>query len=371
VRAATAPRGAPERERLLVVDTDTAAYEDAHIADLGRFLRRGDLVVVNDAATYPASLAALREGNDALVPFEVRLVRRGIAWAEPEDGAPRGSTRAAWTAALLGPGSYRTRTEDRPPPPRLAVGDRLMLGDARTAFLHAEVVRLSPISPALVVVAFREEGAEFWRALYAAGRPIQYAYVPTPLDVWDVQTAYAGRPVAAEMPSAGRPLTWRVLEGLRARGVRLATLTHATGVSSTGDARIDARLPLREAFDIPWTTARAVSVTRREGGRVVAVGTSVVRALESAAAGAGGAVRAGPGETDLVLGTRHTLRAVDALFTGMHERGASHFGLLRAFADDDLLTRAYAHADAAYLGHEFGDSMLLAPGLLPQPTRAA
>jgi S-adenosylmethionine:tRNA ribosyltransferase-isomerase len=358
VKAATWPRAHREEERLLVVDGGSGAFVDARVADLPRHLRKGDLLVLNDAATFPASLRASRLGDDAGAPaFEARLVRRGAAFRTPTSDAPD-----LWTAALLGPGDHRTRTEDRPPPPTLASGDRLVLGGADAA-LHARVVATAPFSPGLVLLAFDETGAAFWRTLYAVGHPVQYAYVPAPLAVWHVQTAYAGRPLAAEMPSAGRPLTWNLLGTLRRRGIRIATLTHATGLSSTGDVRIDARLPLREAYEIPQGTARAVVATRREGGRVVAVGTSVVRALESATtrdpATGGVRVRAGVGETELVIGPAHELLAVDALFTGMHERGASHFDLLRAFASESALARAYTHAEDEYLQHEFGDSMLL------------
>jgi S-adenosylmethionine:tRNA ribosyltransferase-isomerase len=194
---------------------------------------------------------------------------------------------------------------------------------------------------------------------------VQYAYVAGPLALWHVQTPFASRPWSSEMPSAARPLAWELVLAMRARGVRFASITHAAGLSSTGDEALDAALPLRESYDVPRETAEAVADTRARGARVIAVGTTVVRTLESAAAQGHGTVTAGAGDTDLVLGGGHVLRAVDAIFTGMHEPGTSHDALLQAFAPPDLLVRAYQGAQArGFLGHEFGDSMLVGAGVL-------
>ena len=162
-----------------------------------------------------------------------------------------------------------------------------------------------------------------------------------------------------ELPSAGRPLTWSLLLDLIRRGVRIAPLTHAAGLSSTGDPDLDALLPLPERYEIPEDTALGIRKTAAAGGRVIAVGTSVVRALEGCAA-EHGEVIAGAGETHLRISPSHRLRVVHGLFTGLHEPTASHFHLLQAFAPPALIHEAYAHAEAAgYLGHEFGDSNLI------------
>jgi S-adenosylmethionine:tRNA ribosyltransferase-isomerase len=182
------------------------------------------------------------------------------------------------------------------------------------------------------------------------------------------------------MPSAGRPLSWEILLALRRRGVRWASLTHAAGLSATGDPAIDAALPLPEAFEIPPATARAVTETRARGGRVVAVGTTVVRALEGAAQQHGGQhdghVRAGRGETDLRITPAFRPRVVDGILSGAHAAHESHFQLLAAFAGANLLAAAAARAErAGFLTHELGDSMLVLPGALaarvPTPIAAA
>jgi S-adenosylmethionine:tRNA ribosyltransferase-isomerase len=336
------PRDNPLAERLLHIDPREGRYRDARVGDLPELLRAGDLLVVNDAATLPGSL----HGRTAAgAPVEARLMH--AIGAAPE---------ARFSALLFGAGDHRTRTEDRPLPPRLAEGDALDLGPG----LAATIERVWPASPRLVDLAFTERGARFWSALYRRGRPIQYAYVTAPLELWHTQTPYASRPFSAEMPSAGRPLAWSLLFELNRRGVRVAQVTHAAGISSTGDPALDALLPLPERYEIPERTAFAVAETRAAGGRVIAVGTTAARALEGAAASSGGALAPGVGTTDLVLRRGHRPAVVDALLSGMHTPAESHFQLLEVFAPPDLLRSAHEHADrAGYLAHEFGDSTLI------------
>jgi S-adenosylmethionine:tRNA ribosyltransferase-isomerase len=151
---------------------------------------------------------------------------------------------------------------------------------------------------------------------------------------------------------------------LRRRGIAVARLTHAAGLSATGDDALDASLPLPERFEIPAETVEAVSRARAAGGRVVAAGTTVVRALEGCAAERGGVLSAGSGTTALVVTAGYPLRVVDGLLTGLHEPGSSHFRLLGAFAAPALLEHAWRHAEeAGYLAHEFGDSSLILQGL--------
>lgn len=337
--AATWPRDEPLDERLLVIDPRAGSWSDARVRDLPRHFVAGDLLVVNDAATIPASLPAVTALGQ---PVELRLA------------AHLGGSR--WRAVLLGAGDWRTRTEHRAAPPPVARGETLRIAPG----LGAIVEELDPTRPRLLVVRFSLEGAALWAALYRHGRPVQYAHVARALDLWHVQTPFASRPWAVEMPSAGRPLTWALLGELRARGVLLASLTHAAGLSATGDPAIDAALPLPERFDLPAATVRAVTETRLAGRRVVAVGTTVVRALEGSAIVHGGELVAGEGTTDLHIDARFRPRVVDGLLTGLHELGSSHRGLLQAFAPEPLLARAWCHAEErGYQDHEFGDLCLL------------
>jgi S-adenosylmethionine:tRNA ribosyltransferase-isomerase len=149
-----------------------------------------------------------------------------------------------------------------------------------------------------------------------------------------------------------------LLGELRRRGIAFATITHAAGISSTGDATLDARLPFDEPYAIPAATVRAILCARRRGGRVIAVGTTVVRALEHAARG--GRLRAGAGLATQRIGPGTRLAVVDAILSGTHEPGTSHYELLRAFASDPSLREAGAALDAeGYRTHEFGDSVLI------------
>ena len=179
------------------------------------------------------------------------------------------------------------------------------------------------------------------------------------LTLWDVWTSIAGPPVAFEPPSAGFALDWRMLSILRARGVAFATITHAAGISSTGDDQLDRRLPFDEPYRIPTATAATIRRVRAAGGRIIAIGTTVVRALEHAAT-YDGLVQAGDGLATQRIGAATVLRVVDAILSGTHDPGTSHYEMLRAFTDDATLTRMSADLDAhGYRSHEFGDSVLI------------
>jgi S-adenosylmethionine:tRNA ribosyltransferase-isomerase len=353
VTPALEPR-APADVRMLVVDASTGALEARPAGSFPDLLEPGDLVIVNDAATLPASLGAFNAWGE---PVEIRLV----------SAIDAGVGGVRFTAALLGRGDHRVRTEDRPPPPRVAAGEVLRIGPA----LFARVLAVSSFSDRLVDLELAvtapgrapaaADAAAIWAELYRVGKPVQYAHVPRPLALWDVQNAFAGRPWAVEMPSAGRALRNDTLVALRKRGIEIASITHAAGLSSTGDPAIDARLPLPERFEVSDATVRAIARTKARRGRVIAVGTSVVRALESAARLSGtGALRAASGTTDLLLGPGAPLAVVDALLTGVHESDTTHFMLLGAFASRAVLDAALATAEReGFLGHELGDAWLV------------
>lgn len=344
MRAASWPRDDKLSDRLLVVDRTAGALSDRTIRDLPAALASGDLLVVNDSATLPASLFGTAPGGRLI---ELRLLTMALDAAGGSDGG-------RWTAVLFGEGDHRTKTEERPAPPALLPGATLRFGEG----LSAVVEEVSSFSARLLTVRFAQRDDALFAAIYRAGRPVQYAYVSAPLPLWHVQTAYAARPWSVEEPSAGRSLTFALLASLRQRGVEIATLTHAAGLSATGDPAIDARLPLPERYDIPAKAIAALERARAAGRRVIAVGTSVVRALEGCFA-AHGRLVAGAGVTDLRLGPARRLHVVSDLLTGIHEPGTSHFELLHAFANPALLERAHAHAEASgYLGHELGDFAL-------------
>ena len=325
--AASSHRRDPRTARLLHLDPRTGSLADLDAAEgIPALLGPGDVLVVNDAATLPASLP-LQGG------LELRLLAH-------QDG-----TR--WLAVLFGAGDWRQDTDSRPPPPAVAPGSRLAL---QGAALEIAVEAVDVRSPRLLTVRLGADPEAMWAAIYAVGRPVQYSYLREPVPLAAVQNVYAGAPWAAEMPSAGRVLTAAVLRRLRDRGVRVVALTHAAGLSATGDAALDAALPLPERYHIPEATAAAV----RSARRVIAAGTSVVRALEDS----GGV--AGDGIATLRLAPHTQPRVVHGVLSNMHSPGESHFELLAAFAGEALLARAGQHAAArGYLAHEFGDVTLI------------
>ncbi len=330
--------------KLMIVDPRQGLRHLAR-TQLVDVLRAGDLVVANDAATLPASLHGIHARTGETI--EVRLAGLTSLCRDVAD----------FSAIVFGAGDFHARTEDRPLPPILMPGDTLALGPLSatvTAVLgHARLIALH----------FDGSPDEIWSGIARHGRPVQYAHAPMPLSLWDVWTRIASLPVAFEPPSASFALDWRMIAAIRARHIGFATITHAAGISSTGDVDLDSRLPFDEPYDISPSTARAIERTRSTGGRIVAIGTTVVRALEHAAM-RDGVVHAGNGVATQRIGPGTRLRVVDAILTGVHERGTSHYELLRAFADDFTLLAADEEMAAhGYGRHEFGDSVLVIPAV--------
>jgi S-adenosylmethionine:tRNA ribosyltransferase-isomerase len=325
---AGAPPTVRDGVRLLVAHA--GGVEHARFAQLPEFLSPGDLVVVNTSGTLAAAVDGTRgDGRAVTVHFSASL----------DDGS--------WVVEV------RPAAEARGPIEDARDGDEITLPDG------VRVVLLAPHPAGQARLWQAQVGVEGGVPAYLArhGRPIRYSYVPAPVPIGEYQTVFARTPGSAEMPSAGRPFTAELVTDLVTRGIAVMPVELHTGVSSQ-DA---GEPPQPERFRVPWPTARAVNMTRAWGGRVVAVGTTVTRALESAVDGEG-VVRERAGWTDLVLGPDRPAQVVRGLVTGWHAPGASHLGLLEAVAGAQLVERAYdAALRARYLWHEFGDSCLLLP----------
>jgi S-adenosylmethionine:tRNA ribosyltransferase-isomerase len=299
--------------------------------ELPELLEPGDLVVVNTSATLPARVDA-RRADGRTVPLHVST--------ELDDGD--------WVVEVRRPGNDG---------PDLGVEPGTVLQLPGAVRLHLEAGYPD-----------RARASRLWRAhpdprvattvyLPAHGRPIGYGYLRHEVALADLQNVYATEPGSAEMASAGRPFSEHVVTRLAARGVPVVPLVLHTGVSSPELHEP----PFPERFRVPEVTARLVTSTRRAGRRVVAVGTTVTRALETATDD-DGVTRPAGGWTDLVLGPDRPARAVTGLVTGLHAPEASHLLLLEAVAGRDLVERAYAAAvEERYLWHEFGDTMLFLP----------
>ena len=223
---------------------------------------------------------------------------------------------------------------------------------------HASLALEHPYGPGnRLWVARLDLGEDPLGWLETHGRPIQYGYSPRPWPLQAYQNVYAREPGSAEMPSAGRPFTAELITQLVAKGIRIAPIVLHTGVSS-----LEAdEFPYPERLRVPAATASLVNATRNEGGRVVAIGTTVVRALETAARD-DGILRPIDGWTDLVISPERSLLAVDGLLTGWHEPVSSHLLMLEAITGRDLLVDSYRAAlNLGYRWHEFGDSHLILP----------
>lgn len=338
---ASLPIPRPADARLLVVDSHGQISEMSR-SGFPTLLHPDDIVVANDAATLPAGIFGfhVRSGR----PVEVRLTgHESLFHDEP----------GQFLAVVFGEGNYLTPTERRPSPPDLRPGDTLQLGA-----LKATILELLG-HPRLVMIRFEGSEARFWEGLARNGHPIQYSHMLAPLALWDTWTAIAGPPVAFEPPSAGFVLDWRTIDAIRRLGAHFATITHAAGISSTGDELLDARLPFDEPYRIPRSTARLIKQARSAGGRLIAIGTTVVRALEHAASFYG-AVRETVGLATNKIGPDTELKAVDAILSGVHEPGTSHHKLLSAFVNQQTLERMdEALQRNGYRMHEFGDSVFL------------
>jgi S-adenosylmethionine:tRNA ribosyltransferase-isomerase len=315
--------------RLMAVRPD--GLTETTFRDLPELLEPGDLVVVNTSATLPARLD-VRRADGVRAPLHVATTLDDGDWVvelrRPDNDGPDRGVEPGTVLDL--PGGVRLRLVEGFPTP------------ARASRLWR--ARPDPAVPA----------AEH---LQRHGAPIRYGYLGAAVPLADTQNVYATEPGSAENASAGRPFTDRVLVRLMARGVPVVPVVLHAGVSSPELHEP----PAPERYRVPEVTARLVNATRAAGSRVVSVGTTVTRALETAT-GEDGVTRAAAGWTDLVLGPDRPARVVTGLLTGLHAPDASHLLLLEAVAGRELVDRAYARAAAGgYLWHEFGDTMLFLP----------
>jgi S-adenosylmethionine:tRNA ribosyltransferase-isomerase len=333
--------------RLLVSNVEAESLEHVRFSDLPRFLSAGDLLVVNTSGTLNAALPARARSGET---FELHLSTR----------LPGGF----WTVELRRPGPIASL-----PFPDARAGTKLELPAGAEATLLAPYPLIeSPVSQSRLWIAALQLPQPLMRYVDRYGSPIRYSYVT---DAWPsamYQTVFATEPGSAEMPSAGRPFTTRLVTRLVSRGVQIAPILLHTGVASLEDYEP----PYEEFYRVSRSTADRVNAARRTGYRIVAVGTTVVRALETVTDDRG-LTSPGEGWTSLVITPERPLRSVNGLITGLHEPHATHLAVLeraaaaaaRASGSEGFcaachLERAYTAAlENAYLWHEFGDSHLI------------
>jgi len=323
-------RGLARDDVRLLVSLPGAAPAHARFCDLPDILTPGDLLVINTSGTLPASLEAMRpDGTEVELHLSTPL--------------PAG----LWVVELRSPaqpGTLPFRTD--------VTGETLTLPGGGRVELLARYPRSGRL---WVSVLHLPASVENYLGVH--GRPIRYGHVNRDWPLAAYQTVYANEPGSAEMPSAGRAFTTDLITALVARGIGVAPIVLHAGVGSleTGE------LPTPEPFRVPATTAAQVNAARANGGRVIAVGTTVVRALETVG-DASGVAHPGEGWTEVIITAERGVRVVDGLLTGWHEPAASHLLMLEAVAGRQMLDDAYRAALAGgYLWHEFGDLHLLLP----------
>lgn len=321
--------------RMMVARKSDRSLEHHDFTDLPRLLDPGDVLVVNTSATIPASLVGLTRSASASAAVHLSGRLPGGVWMVELRHRDRDGTTRPWLDAEVG------ETVDLPEGATVQLRTPAFPSDHGTRIW---IAALSLPAPPLAYLA-------------RYGRPIRYSYVPQPWPISAYQTVFAEEPGSAEMPSAARPFSTEVTTRLVAKGVVIAPFVLHCGVSSMETHEP----PVAEWYRMPAVTAKQVNAARRAHHRVIAVGTTAVRALETVAE-PDGTVHAGEGWTEVVVGPDRPVRAVDGLITGWHEPGASHLDLLEAVAGPDLVADSYREAvKNGYLWHEFGDSHLILP----------
>lgn len=328
---ATAPPESRHQDRDNVRLLVTTPHGNTHsrFDSLHEFLTPGDLLVVNESATIPASLPAEGSVGDFVLNLSTDY-GDGLWLAEPR-----------WSAS-------------EPGPLPLESGDEIRL--------PAMIARLVSRFPGLERLWFVRIDGDVMATVSAHGSPIRYGYVHQSYPLETYQTIFSRTPGSAELPSAARPFTHRVVDNLMEKGVGISPILLHTGVSSleidSEDLEDHPMYP--EPFQVPSSTAQQVNCAKSEARRVIAVGTTVVRALESAWDGE--RVRPISGFTGIYIHPDRGVNVVDGLLTGFHDPMASHLAMLYALAGEEMVRSAYAEAvKSGYLWHEFGDSNLILP----------
>ncbi|MEH7245471.1 S-adenosylmethionine:tRNA ribosyltransferase-isomerase [Neobacillus niacini] len=311
--------------KLMVLDKKTGHVSHDQFFHLTDYLNPGDLVVMNNSRTVPAILqGGLYRGTKQIQKaVEIRLARR--------------ISEETWDVLVVAEG--------------VKLGDILIFSPELTAV----VTNMKAGSP-LKTILFSKKGTELFNSIYALGEPIRYEYI---YDKWGLdyyQTVFASHPGSVEMPSAGRAFSWELLFKLQRKGIELDFIQLHTGLSYLLDDELETSpTDNYEEYHLSEKTIEKIHKTKTSGGRVIAVGTTVVRALESA--GVTGTLN---GVTNLYINKQFPLKMVDGIITGFHEPKASHLDMLTAFVPQDLLWNAYEEAiDHQYLWHEFGDMNLI------------
>jgi S-adenosylmethionine:tRNA ribosyltransferase-isomerase len=329
--------------KLMVIEENLNLIHD-NLDALTVYIGAGDVIVVNNASTLPSSFPGFHVSSHEFI--EVRLV---------QSLNDQINDVSKWKVIIFGEGDWRIPTEERKNPPKVEVGDIFRF----KANLFAKIINID--QNYLLDIEFEGSKNEIWQKLYEAGKPTQYSYLEEELHLYDQQTIFSGPPLSLEPNSASFQLTWELIDRMKKNGVKIVLITHAISLSSTGnEGEFDSTsLPFPERYWISQDSSDEINDAIMQGKRIIAVGTSVTRALESAADGQG-LIKAGSEITNLKITKNHELKVVQGLLTGMHIPGVSHIDLLESFIPKEELELAYLEAhNLRYLWHEYGDVSLI------------
>ncbi|UOQ95231.1 S-adenosylmethionine:tRNA ribosyltransferase-isomerase [Halobacillus shinanisalinarum] len=319
-------QGERDNVKLMVLDPLTGQRRHTNFRDIINTFQAGDVLVLNQSRTIPSSLHATGARGDV----EVRLARK--------------IDKHRFEVLLVG-NSYEEE-------------ENIYFQNGILATVEGK-----GSEHPLQVLNFKHGGISLMEFIYEHGSPIYYEYINDPWPLSKYQTVFSSIPGSIEMTSAGRAFTWRILSSLISKGVHICYVTLHTSLSYYGNNKWPTPSNHPELYSIPRETVTTVNVAKAEGRKVIAVGTTVVRALESAVS-EGRLTPQKSVPTHLYINGNYSLEITDALLTGFHEPEASHLDLLKAFINEDILLKAYNEAlKQEYLWHEFGDMNLIMTGV--------
>ena len=347
IKFATRSRHKDPKAKLLVIDSQNETIQSDNLQNIDSYFDEGDVIVVNQSATIPGSL----QGKIMRTNEEIEIRLAGWIGTNFTDGYN-------WKAITFGDGGWQLKTEEREEIDNLMIGDIITFENG--LFVTVKEIIVKPAK--FIQIQFQTDitSEELWNKIYEIGNPIQYSYLEEPLSIWDQQTLFSGPPMSLEPPSASFQFSWELINKLIHKGVIIVPILHSAGISSTGNEELDSYLPLPERYEINNSAADLIQKAKIEGRKIVAIGTSVVRALEANASQNAGKIVSANNITNFVINHNYKPQVVTGIISGMHVPEESHMKVMLAFTTENLLIEGYNLAvEEEYLWHEYGDLTLI------------